>query len=224
MKKYDLIIFDLDDTLFDYKATEYQALCNTCKKYNITFDESVYTNYKKANNKAKEMIADYILWLDKFRVKRAAIFLEILGRQDVSVPDFINTYLKQSEYGVLIEGVQELIGELGHVRKVIGTNGSTYPRRNKLENSSIAGCFTCFYSSEMLGVAKPDPEFFIKICEKEGVETKKTLVVGDNPKTDMYGAYKAGIDVCLIIHNELEYEVTENCTVISDIRELLGVV
>jgi HAD superfamily hydrolase (TIGR01509 family) len=47
------------------------------------------------------------------------------------------------------------------------------------------------------GVCKPDPSVFLRACEKLGVPTAETLMVGDNPYTDA-GAVSAGLPVLLL--------------------------
>lgn len=223
MSKYKLIIFDLDDTLFDYSTTEYDAIMKTCLKFNIKFNDDVYALYKKANMIAKQEVHNCIMNLDIFREKRVGIFLDMLKEYNIRVVDFINEYLLESECGILIDGVVETLQAIEPtIRKVVGTNGSTYPRKNKLMNSPISKYIDSFYSSEMLGVAKPDPTFFIKICNDQGVDIKETLVVGDSFKNDIQGAYRAGIDSCLITTST--YNLPENSRSISSIRNLIGVI
>lgn len=225
MSRYKLLIFDLDDTLFDYKQTEMQAISKTCKIFNIKFDCSIFEIYKQSNKLAKEEIIDYILNLDFFRKRRAELFLEQLNRRDIPVNKFINYYLKYSEKGVLIEGVYETLHCIEVYRKVVATNGSTYPRKNKLVNSCISPFFSSFYSSEMLGVAKPNPDFFLNICKEENVGVKETLVIGDNFKTDILGAQSAGIDACYIARDNSKYsKILKNVYYLSRIEEIIKVV
>lgn len=138
MHRYKLLIFDLDDTLFDYKATEKHAVAEACKSVGIPFTDSIYREYKRANDKAKKSIPKYIDCLEHFREVRACYFLEM---QEISLDYmqvFIDTYMEASKRGILIQGIEETLLLLNSVRKVIGTNGTTTPRKDKLLNSSIA--------------------------------------------------------------------------------------
>lgn len=198
MYRYKLLIFDLDDTLFDYKATEKNAVAEACKSVGLRFTESIYREYKRANIKAKKSIPEYIDYLEHFREARACYFLETYGISLDYMQIFIDTYMEASKKGVLIAGIEETLLLLPPVRKVIGTNGSTTPRKDKLMNSSIAKYFEKFYSSELLGVSKPSREFFEKIAKDNCVKVRECLYIGDNWCVDIEGAVNAGMDACFI--------------------------
>lgn len=203
MHRYKLFIFDLDDTLFDYKATEKNAVAEACKSVGIQFTDLIYREYKRANDKAKKFIPEYIDCLEHFRQARACYFLEMQGISLDYMPVFIDTYMEASKKGVLISGIEETLLLLDPVRKVIGTNGTTTPRKDKLMNSSIAKYFEKFYSSELLGVSKPSREFFEKIANDNGVKVGECLYIGDNWCVDIEGAVNAGMDACFInSHND----------------------
>ena len=198
MHRYKLLIFDLDDTLFDYKATEKNAVAEACKSVGLRFTESIYKEYKRANIKAKKSIPEYIDYLEHFRESRACYFLETYGISLDYMQIFIDTYMEASKKGVLIDGIEETLLFLPPVRKVIGTNGSTTPRIDKFINSSIAKYFEKFYSSELLGVSKPSRDFFEKIAKDNCVKVRECLYLGDNWCGDIEGAVNAGMDACFI--------------------------
>ena len=197
MKKYKLIIFDLDDTLFDYKSTEKYAVIKACENLGIIYIGDLYSQYKKANNIVRE---EYHILTSKniqqFRDSRAKKFISFISNNEISHKAFIEEYLKYSTVGILIEGVQETLGKLKGVIKVVATNGTNYPRQNKFESSQIAFLFDAYFSSENLGVEKPNPEYFLKIMQQYKVYKDEVLIVGDDYLTDVKGAVNLGIDCC----------------------------
>jgi 2-haloacid dehalogenase len=227
MNKYKLIIFDLDDTLFDYARTEKFALIKTCDRLGIKFIGDLYSQYKKANNIVR---GDYNILtsnnIKQFRNSRAIKFFSLINNIEINPNDFIEVYLKYSTEGILIEGVQETLENLEGVLKVVATNGTNYPRQNKFENSQIAKYFDAYYSAENLGVAKPNSEFFLKIIKQFNVSKDEILNVGDDYSTDIQGAFELGIDGCWFNyrHNKCTIVLPSSVYVIGKFKELISIV
>ncbi|MDE5562787.1 MAG: HAD family hydrolase [Clostridiales bacterium] len=193
--QYKLIIFDLDDTLFDYNRTEQVAVEFACNQQGIPYSSNTYMKYKTANLTAKTRIKSYLRNLTKFRKMRVEVFFELLSFTNGDASKFVDDYLEYSKIGIMIDGVEETIPCL-NVKKVVATNGSDIPRYNKFINSTIAPYFSAFYSSERLGSIKPDVMFYKKILSEMGTSPSDALVVGNNFETDILSALNCGLDVC----------------------------
>lgn len=198
MNNYLLLIFDLDDTLFDYKATEKRAVRAACNALGIKYSDETYAKYKKANDYAKSRVPAYIDDLSTFRKVRADLFLSYMHIKPDIRDRFVNVYLEESTKGILNPEVEETLSELSNIKKVIGTNGSTYPRIDKVKNSPISKYIDEFYSSEYLGISKPNPGFFYRIAELSNIEIAQSLYIGDNWDIDIEGAISSGMDACYL--------------------------
>lgn len=197
MNCYRLIVFDLDDTLFDYAQTERLAVTEACARLGIGCGEEIYAKYKTANDIVRRGFRNITAEnIRAFRLARADVFLASSNCGDVLAEDFVDEYLRNSTAGVLIAGVPETLEQLRGISKVVATNGTDYPRRNKLEGSSIARHFDGFFSSERLGVSKPDPEYFVRVLQHCKVPKEEALVVGDNYRLDVETAVALGLDCC----------------------------
>jgi putative hydrolase of the HAD superfamily len=62
--------------------------------------------------------------------------------------------------------------------------------------AGIGRFFRAVLISEELGLAKPDPRFFLRAAEAAGLPRSELLCVGDNPSADIVGARTAGIAGC----------------------------
>lgn len=227
MKHYKLIIFDLDDTLFDYEETEKYAIFKSCENLGITFCGDLYATYKKANNSIrKEYGLLTSINIQQFRYARVKKFFHLINNSKINPNDFIKQYLENSTVGILIEGVQETLEKLKGVFKIVATNGSNYPRQNKLEGSAIAKYIDAYYSSETLGVAKPNSEFFLKIMKKYDVMKNKVLSVGDNYATDVQCAIELGIDGCWFNYRlkTQTFALPKNVYIIEKFNKLINIV
>lgn len=199
--KYKLIIFDLDDTLFDYSQTEETAVGMACRASGIAPWTDLYPEYRRAHAMVRcqfnSLDADNI---HAFRIERARTFLTLAKCRYLCPEAFVKNYLGFSTVGILIDGVAETLQELRGIRKVVATNGTNHPRREKLNTSSIAQHFDAFFSAEDLGVSKPNPRFFESIISQYGLTSRDVLIVGDDQNMDIVGAARLGVDSCWFNH------------------------
>jgi len=195
-KKYDLILFDFDDTLFDYEKTEERALKDAMLYHGLKYEDIYYSYFKKIN---RELWAYHNMNNSKstklLKMKRFEQFLQQVA---INFPADIlsSTYTEFSQKGDLIEGVEETINRLSEdIQLVIISNGPSTPRVEKLHNSPIAGKLK-FYSSETFEgkFEKPNAEFYRAVLSRYNVPRNKVLVVGDKLSTDILGANNACLD------------------------------
>ncbi|MEJ5302943.1 MAG: HAD-IA family hydrolase [Bacteroidales bacterium] len=96
-----------------------------------------------------------------------------------------------------IEGVPELLAYLhGRYTLCVATNAGvsdTEAMRKALRRVNIEHYFSGFFSSKDLGVAKPDPRFFLNICAEMNVEPQHSLMIGNDYEKDICGAFQAGL-------------------------------
>ena len=64
--------------------------------------------------------------------------------------------------------------------------------------SGIREHFEFVMDSELEGVAKPDPEIFLRACARLGLEPFECLYIGDLYPVDVLGARKAGLHAVLL--------------------------
>jgi len=64
--------------------------------------------------------------------------------------------------------------------------------RRFLEEEGVAGYFDLMIFSEEVGIRKPDPKIFHMVTRKLSIKPNETVHVGDNLKTDVWGAKNAG--------------------------------
>lgn len=223
MEKYRLIILDLDDTLFDHEFTERNAVAYACANQNIAFDSNIFLLYKKANYLAKKNVKDYLFDPQNFRKTRIEFFFNLLGLINYNATKFLEDYLIHSKQGILLDGVEETLRNI-KTTKVVATNGSNQPRLDKMRNSSISSLIADFYSSERLGVAKPDKRFYQLILEDKATPHKESIVVGDKYETDIIPAIDLGLDACWFNWKKQdESDISPKVKVIHKFDELINI-
>lgn len=73
------------------------------------------------------------------------------------------------------------------------TNGAGSLQRKKLELLGLKDSFDAIVVSGEVGFNKPDPRIFQLMCRMLRCDPQEMLFIGDGPKTDIQGAYGAGI-------------------------------
>lgn len=111
----------------------------------------------------------------------------------------------QWEHVECLSGAPELLEYLSTRYKLcVATNAGvsdTESMRRALHRVDIERYFTAFFSSKDLGVAKPDPQFFLKICSEMAVEPRQALMIGNDYAKDICGAAGAGLHTVYFAEN-----------------------
>lgn len=196
---YKVIIFDADDTLFDFKRSERDALKNAMIHFNIEYNEDDHLKiYQEVNQDVwtefeKGMITQEELKTERF--KRLSDRLEI----QLDAVKFAELYMKYLSYGsFLYEETIPLVKNLyENYRLAIITNGLRDVQNNRIRKSTIAEYFDDIVISEEVKVSKPDPKIFeIALDHLKHTDKSNVLMVGDSLSSDIQGGLNFGIDTC----------------------------
>lgn len=196
--RYDIALFDADDTLFDFeKASEY-ALRHTMGKHGHHFDETIHAAYMRINQGVWNRLERGEITRDALRFERFRLFFEEIGIDadpEAYNEDFL-TLLGEGWF--LLPGALELCRETAkHCRMAVVTNGFWRVQTNRMEKSGLSAYFEKVYVSEQVGYQKPHPRFFETVLEDLRVTDKqRVILLGDSLTSDMAGAIQAGIPCC----------------------------
>lgn len=197
--KYQVILFDADETLFDFRMSEKVALKGALTEFGIKYDESYHLKIYMELNTAiwKEFeegrITQDILKIERFR--RFASELKI----EINEFELAKSYMKHlSHASFLFDGAEALIKTLSKDYKLgIITNGLTDVQATRIRKSVIAEYFATIVISEEAKVAKPDARIFdLALNNMHHTDKKTVLYVGDSLSSDIQGGINAGIDTC----------------------------
>ncbi len=99
-------------------------------------------------------------------------------------------------------GVREALAELKALGLPLGLLSDMPPER-KLELMGLSDCFDVVRCSEESGFLKPEPESFLSLAQALGREPAEVLYVGNNPRYDLAGARRAGMQAALVSRRPL---------------------
>ena len=225
---------DLDDTLWDFHANSREALAiiyrqeglseyfpdvDTWRKAYIDCNRTLWTQYNIG-----EISKEYLM-LERFRRVLAdagcqapydkvlarhldRVYLECLGRLDALVP-----------------GARELLAYLRDKGYKIGvlSNGFREVQHNKLRSAGIDGMIDLVVLSDDIGINKPDRRIFDHATRMAGTLPEHSLMIGDNPDTDMAGAVRAGWHSIYFNRDGRQPHATDPETIeITSLQQALG--
>ncbi len=95
--------------------------------------------------------------------------------------------------------VLEVLAELSErCQLAIITNGSRSVQQAKIDRAGLANAVGRVFISGPLGVRKPNPAIFRAALTWAWVEPGEALMVGDDLREDIRGAWEAGLRTCLV--------------------------
>ncbi|KAA8325302.1 noncanonical pyrimidine nucleotidase, YjjG family [Leuconostoc carnosum] len=184
------IIFDLDDTLLDFKRGEYEGVREILKKQGAIDLDRAFTNYNEINDSIWQKIEkgyDRQPLLDnRFSDTLALMGISTDGRE---LEKEYRKKLDQNYY--VIPGAIALLKELTELgfTLFVGTNGVANTQHSRLLGSGINQYFDMIFISEEIGFRKPDPKFFSFIINTNPeINVDNTLMIGDRLSADIQGA------------------------------------
>ena len=199
-KKYKIFLFDLDETLLDFHASEKIALEKVLRANGLSFSDDVYTAFKAYNKSLWKELEKGTINREELFIKRFVyIFSQCEGDSSKLEPlkvnsDFIRT---MSENGVLIEGSLELLKktkeEIADCKIYIVTNGATINAKGRIASTGLDKYIDGIFVSEDMGVNKPSKEYFDMVLESINQPASACIVIGDSLSSDMLGAKNASM-------------------------------
>ena len=226
---YKYLLFDLDETLLDFKKSEAVAITEVLKGLGINATKETVERYSAINISCWKQYEKGEITRDEIYKNRVNMLAESLGTI-FDVDSFTNEYCTLlSRQGHIFPYTLTLLKQLkaNGYKMAACTNGSLATQTGRLAVSGIAGFFDCgIYISEKIGFKKPDPQFFEFILGAIGIENKsEVLVIGDSLSSDIAGAVASGLDCCFVGQidtDELKIVPTYSVKALKDIIPICG--
>lgn len=227
MKK--VILFDLDDTLYDYESAHKKAMNAV---------------YKKLNQKIKISKKDFD---SKFLKSREEIHRELSGtapshnrvlyfqrliektHNTIHPEDILALY--EEYWKMLINSAKLRSGVIQTLKKIkennfqigIVTDLTAHVQLRKISKLGLTNYVDIFVSSEEAGREKPHPSIFLLALNKLDARPSEAIMVGDNLKKDIEGANSLGITSIHLTNNK-KYENIKPTYSIKQIPEVLKII
>lgn len=195
---YTWLLFDADDTLFDFPQAEANALKWTLEQSGLPTRPEFFKIYARCNQQVWKEFERGEVTSVELRVKRFRLFLDethLPGDPETFSP----LYLRNLGLGAdLLPGAEAVVRAVKErFRLALVTNGLKEVQRPRLERSALKDCFEKVFVSDEMGVAKPSAAYFDAVFGAIGQPPKETvLMIGDSLTSDMQGGVDYGISTC----------------------------
>ncbi len=198
IKNYELICFDLDDTLWPCMPTielAEQTLYNWLSE-NIPLITQAYSS-DQLRQKRKQLFEQQPELINDLSAARRAHFRQLaaeFGLQDDWVESAFDVFYQARQKVNFFPDVLPVLTELKQQYCLVAlTNGNAH-----ISKTGLQDYFDFQISAADVQQAKPHPAMFYQAMRQTGVSAEKTLHVGDHPVHDIRGARNAGVDAVWI--------------------------
>lgn len=223
-KKYTTLLFDFDDTLFDFTASSKFALQKTFEQYHIIFTEEYFELFERINKQLWEAFERGEYTKEQILPLR---FSMMFDNASIDCEAFNSSYLDNISNSVFpFEGTYELCEQLSKSYDMyIVTNSVERVILNRMARSGMDKYFLNCFISERIGAAKPDKKYFEyalgHINEKDKA---RVLIIGDSTTSDILGGINAGIDTCWLDRNGRNPQAIKPTYTVHSYDELLKLI
>ena len=198
-RRYDVLLCDADNTIFDFTKAEENAFAIACAHAGIDGAERLLPVYADINSAMWKLLELGGITQSVLRVRRFELFLTAIGRTDIDARDMGDTFADAlGQQSVPLPGAVEAVARWSRVLPVvIVTNGISKVQHGRMEGSEVRHFISGMVISEEVGAAKPDPRMLELAMEKAGVtDRRRALMLGDSLSSDIAAAANAGVDAC----------------------------
>ncbi len=208
------IIFDLDDTLYDYSFLEQEAT-NVIEQYAEQLLQIKKELFREAVQIGKEKVKKQLPFVaaGHSRVLYYQKALEHLNYYPLSMAleleqIYWDYFFQQMKLRKGVEELLNLIKKIGW-KISICTDLTTAIQLQKIRVLGLERWIDCIVTSEEVGVEKPNSEIFCFCLEKMQLDRKEVIMVGDSLERDIKGAEKVGIQAIWYVNHKIEVQQKE---------------
>lgn len=197
--KHRLFLFDLDDTLLDFRASEKLSFTRTMHELGLGDGlDGLFAQYQAINLELWRRFETGTVSKDFLKVERfRKTFVDNAIGLDPELASGL--YLESlSETVVLIDGAKQICEALSAIGEVgIITNGVEHIQTRRIASSGLQRHISFVSTSEACGHAKPDVRFFeFAAGMAKSFAKDQAIIIGDRLDADILGANRYGIESC----------------------------
>lgn len=199
------VVLDLDGTLLDHDGSARAALAAWLPSLGVEATDELVAAWFAAEERHFSAWRSREIGFAEQRRRRLRDVLPLAGLgvdlgvdlgSDAALDEVFAGYAAHyaaswtayDDVGPMLAALQDL-----PVRPAVLTNGTDEQQHAKLRAVGLLGRLGPVFTAEGLGVAKPDPQSYLRVCAALGVDPRHALHVGDRYDLDVVAARAAGL-------------------------------
>jgi putative hydrolase of the HAD superfamily len=198
MSSIRAVVWDVDDTLFDYRAADRSGIAAhvAAEGLSSAFEspDHALARWFEVTETHWARVASGELTYEEHCRERVRAFT---GREldDAEADAWFARYIAhyESAWALFPDFLPALDALVPSHRHAVLSNSSLLVQERKLRALGVLDRFETVLCAVDLGVSKPAPEAFHAACEALGLEPGQVAYVGDHPEIDARGAAEAGL-------------------------------
>ncbi|WP_410769147.1 HAD family hydrolase [Fontibacillus sp. BL9] len=206
MERIKAVLFDLDNTLMDRDWTFREFARQLVRERLRVKDqeeidkiiaymiESDADGYRPKEGFFRELI-DALPWIVKPDLTELKAYYD-------------KNYMSHARVMEHAEDALQACRSLGLKLGII-TNGFSHLQHGKIDLLNLRGHFDAIVVSGDIGIKKPDERIYRIALERLGVAAEETIIVGDHPQNDIWGAARVGIRGVWLLRKHAWFEELE---------------
>ena len=204
-ERFDIVLLDADDTIYDFKLAEKTAVSRTLEQFGVTPTDEVVGLYSAVNLRCWKELERGELSREALKSTRFRRLFEQIGAAPVDFAAVNQSYEQNlSEQAFLLDGALDFVKKLHeHCKIYMATNGLTIPQTGRFNRAAFKPYVDGIYISEQIGASKPDQAYYDYIFRDLNITDKsRVIMVGDSLTSDMLGGRNAGLTTCLYLNGK----------------------
>ena len=194
--KFRTIFFDVDYCLLDTPTSERRIIRELYARQGQQVGAEVGDTYREINRQLWVYLDRGEITREQLYVKRFERLFEVypfFESPEQVAPWFLDRLAQAHDPQ---EGAAHLLSRLkdAGVRVFTASNGIGEVMNGRVEMAGLSGYLTGRFAADDVGAMKPSRQYFDTVFRRSGeTDLSRTLMVGDNPVTDVNGAVDYGM-------------------------------
>ncbi|WP_237242604.1 HAD family hydrolase [Rothia nasimurium] len=227
----NLVLFDLDGTLLDNDTATAVGFNRAVRDFGFEGEiEDTQSYFQAWADIQREDFQRYLAGeqvFDENRLFRTSSLLHLMtGEQQRAdrAQKFLMTLQDEtrkawSPFAEVDRFFEELGQRYGHLQVAVISNGSQLTEQKKLDAIGLHDM--PLFSSERVGISKPDPLIFRFVCAQLEVNPAYAVHVGDNYIADVAAPARAGLQAAWVNRHRRGQKLPRGTVKVRDLVELL---